>query len=87
MAAGGRPRRRADGGTAANDWVEAAAGRRGRMCLIASFCFCAIENCWAKFSRQPGRKEALTDRGVEEPNFVGLTHICHVQPQVALLDH
>ncbi len=30
--------------------VEASAVRRGRMCLIASVCFCAAENCWAKFS-------------------------------------
>ncbi len=30
--------------------VEAAAARWGRMCRIASVCFCAAENCWAKFS-------------------------------------
>jgi hypothetical protein len=28
----------------------------------------------------------LADRGVEEPHFVGLTHVCQVQPQVSLLD-
>ncbi len=45
-----RERRRVDRGTAAGGWVEAAAARQGRMCLIASVCFCAAENCWAKFS-------------------------------------
>ncbi len=49
-AAGGRPRRRVDRGTAAGGRVEAAAARRGRMCRIASVCFCAAKNCWAKFS-------------------------------------
>ncbi len=57
-AAGGRPWRRADGGAAADDWVEAAAGRRGRMCLIASVCFCATENCWAKFSTASPKRPA-----------------------------
>ncbi len=44
VAAGGRPRRRVDRGTVAGSRVEAAAARRGRMCLIASVCFCAAEN-------------------------------------------
>ncbi len=48
-ATGGRPRRRAGWGAAAG--VEAAAGfLRRMMCLIASVCFCAAENCWAQLS-------------------------------------
>ncbi len=48
-ATGGRPRRRAGWGAAAG--VEAAAGFLQRMmCLIASVCFCAAENCWAQLS-------------------------------------
>ncbi len=50
-AAGGRPRRRADGGAAAGGNVlETAADHRGRMWQNASVCFCAAENCWAKSS-------------------------------------
>ncbi len=48
--AGGRPRRRADGGAAAGGEVETAANRRGKMWRNASVCFCAAENCWAKSS-------------------------------------
>ncbi len=48
-ATGGRPRRRAGWGAAAG--VEAAAGfLRRMMCLIASVCFCAAENCWVQLS-------------------------------------
>ncbi len=47
-AAEGCPRRRAGWGAAAG--VEAAGFLRRMMCLIASVCFCAAENCWAKLS-------------------------------------
>ncbi len=49
-AAGGNPRRWAGGVAAAGGRVKAAAGCRGRICLIASVCFWASENCWAKLS-------------------------------------
>ncbi len=45
---GGRPRRWAGWGAATG--VEAAGFLQGMMYLIASVCFCAAENCWAKLS-------------------------------------
>ncbi len=57
-ATGGHPRRQADGGTATDVWVKAAAGCWGRMCSIASVCFCAAENCWAKFSTTSPKRPA-----------------------------
>lgn len=38
------------GNEPAGGWVEAAAVCRGRMCRIASVCFCVAKNCWAKLS-------------------------------------
>ncbi len=46
--AGGHPRQRADGGLVLGAAAAAGASRRGRMCWIASVCFCTAENCWAK---------------------------------------
>ncbi len=65
-AAGGRPRRQAGWGAAAG--VEAAAGiLRRMMCLIASVCFCAAENCWAQLSTV-SPKRPVCDMGA----FMGL---------------
>ncbi len=72
-AAEGRPRRRAGWGAAAG--VEAAGFLRRMMCLIASVCFCAAENCWAKLST------------VSELHLLLLLHVSETQPEMALLDH
>ncbi len=48
--AGGRPRRRADWGLARDGAVADGASCRGKMCWMASVCFCTAENSWAESS-------------------------------------
>lgn len=77
--AGGRPLRRAGGGTAADDWVGAAAGSQGWMCLITSICFCA-----AKYSTASPKRPAWQTRVLRNRILLG-SHIHQVQPDH--LDH
>ncbi len=67
MAAEGRPRRRAGWGAAAG--VEAAGFLRRMMCLIASVCFCAAENCWAKLSTASPKRPVCDTGAFRNCNF------------------
>ncbi len=68
----GRPRQWAGWGAAAG--VEAAGFLRCMMRLIASVCFCAAENCWAKLS-PASPKRPVCDGSIQELYLLLLLHV------------